>query len=118
MQNFKYVKALLIVCLLAIASVALSQPTLTPFPETFTTYTYHINLPEGTTAVAIFWYWGMEANTHMVYQSGLQRVRCCVVETTMAFHRTGVWILTIWYERNGKVEAMRRKYNVRQSWRT
>lgn len=117
-MSFKYIKALLIVCLLALAPVTLSQPTLVPFPETFTTYTYQIIVPEGTTAVAIFWYWGMEANTHMVYQSGHHRIRCCVIETTMAFHRTGVWILAVWYERGGKVEAMRRKYTVRPSWRS
>ena len=115
---FKYVKAIIIICLLAIASVALSQPTLTPFPDAYTTYVYHINIPEGTTAVSIFWYYGMEANTHMVFRSGYYRVRCCVIETRMHFAQPGTYILIIWYERNGKVEAMRHKYTVRKSWRT
>jgi hypothetical protein len=117
-MKFQYVKALLIIALLAVASVALSQPTLTPFPETRKDYTYHIELPEGTTGIAIFWYYGMEANTHMIYRSGYKRVRCCLVETEMHFPRPGVYILTVWYDRYGKVEAMRRKYVVRRMWRT
>jgi len=115
---FKYVKALLIICLLAIASVALSQPTLTRFPDTGITYTYHIVLPEGTTGVAIFWYYGMKANTHMVYRSDYVAVKCCVIETQMYFAAPGAFILTVWYDRHGKVEVMRVKYTVRRSWRT
>jgi len=116
-MKFQYIKALLIFALLAVASVALSQPTLTPFPETRKDYTYHIELPEGTTGIAIFWYYGMEANTHMIYRSGYKAVKCCVVETEMYFPRPGVYILTVWYDRYGKVEVMRRKYVVRHSWR-
>jgi hypothetical protein len=116
-MKFQYVKALLIFALLAVASVALSQPTLTPFPEARKDYTYHIELPEGTTGIAIFWYYGMEANTHMIYRSGYKAVKCCVVETEMYFPRPGVYILTVWYDRYGKVEVMRRKYVVRHSWR-
>jgi hypothetical protein len=117
-MKFQYVKALLIFALLAVASVALSQPTLTPFPETRKDYIYHIELPEGTTGIAIFWYYGMEANTHMIYRSGYKAVKCCVVETEMYFPRPGVYILTVWYDRYGKVEAMRVKYTVRRSWRS
>lgn len=117
-MKFKYVKAILIIALLLLASVALSQPDLPNFPQTWTDYTYHIDLPQGTTAIAIFWYYGLEANTHMVYQSGHKRIRCCRVRTEMAFSRPGVYILTIWYERDGKVDAMRRKYTVRHSWRS
>jgi hypothetical protein len=114
---FKYIKAIIIVLLLLLASVALSQPTLTPFPESYTQYTYHIEVPHGTTAVSIFWYYGIEANTHMIYRSGYQRVKCCVIETTMYFQRAGTYIFTMWYEQGGKVQAMRRKYAVRHSWR-
>jgi len=116
-HRFKYVKAILIVALLALASVALSQP-LVPFPETFTEYAYTIELPEGTTAISIYWYYGMEANTHMIYRSGYKRIRCCVVATEVIFVRPGTYIRTVWYERNGKVEAIRTKYVVRASWRT
>jgi hypothetical protein len=96
--------------------------SLPPFPETCTDYAYLIKLPEGTTGVAIFWYYGIEANTHMIYTSGPRQIHCCNIQTEMYFPKTGVYILTVWYERNGRMvegdDVMRRKYTVRENWNT
>jgi hypothetical protein len=116
-MKFKYVKALMIVILLALAVAALGQSTTLPaFPDSHTQYRYDINMPEGTVSMVVLWYYGIEANTHMLYNSGFVKMRCCVIETDMYFPRPGAYIQTIWFDRGRGIEVWRRKYTVRKSW--
>lgn len=101
---------------MSITGTTLGQVVSLPnFPETVE-YEYKIVFPPNTEQVAIFWYYGWEERSRIIYESGVVNLKCCTLSTHMYFPRSGTYILTLWYENDG-LKVFRKKYTVRSPYR-
>lgn len=88
--------------------------SLPQFPESHTDYRYFIRMPVSTTsAVSIYWYYGVEESSRIVYSSGYVPVRTSVVETDMHFPLPGKYILIYYCQTSNGVKKYKQIYNVR-----
>jgi hypothetical protein len=83
------------------------------FPETHTDYKYYIRVSGDTEAVSIFWYYGNEDSSRMIYSSGYVPIKTQTIETDMYFPWIGTYILVYLCESEDGVKKYKQTYNVR-----
>lgn len=83
------------------------------FPQSHTDYRYFIRVPLSTSAVAIYWYYGVEERSRMLYSSGYVSTKTQTIETDMYFPVPGHYILIYYCQTFDGVKKYKQTYNVR-----
>jgi hypothetical protein len=87
--------------------------SLPQFPQSHTDYRYFIRVPLSTSAVAIYWYYGVEMESRMFYSSGYVPLRTSVIETNMYFPSPGKYILVYYCQTFDGIQKYKQTYNVK-----